>query len=332
MSSIRLAVDIGSANTAIYQVGAGVILSEPSLVAVSGDGRNSVYAVGEAAKRMVGKAAKGTAVFSPIVEGEIENEDMARIMLGEFFRKIELSGFGTRAEAFVTVPCGTENPAIRKFKNLFSACGVNNVKFIESPIATAVGAGAPITESDPCFVIDMGGNITNIAAVSLDGVIAGVSASVGGNLIENMLIDYIEECRSLRIGVQTAERIKCEIGSLLPGDTTSMVINGRDVASGSPRSLQIKACDITEPIKLFINKIYGIASLVMAKLPPEVSAEIRNTGIYLAGGLSGLIGLEEYFYNEFALPVKVNENAALLSVLGAGRIMQNEKIYKRLKF
>ncbi|MBP5308451.1 MAG: rod shape-determining protein [Clostridia bacterium] len=332
MSSIRLAIDVGSSKTAIYQVGAGVILCEPSLVAVSGDGRNSVYAVGEAAKRMVGKAAKGTTVFSPVVDGEIEKENVAKIMLDEFFRKIELSRFGTRVEAAVTVPCGTESAAVKKFRNLFSACGVNNVKFLESPVATAVGAGAPITVSNPCFVIDMGGNVTNIAAVSLDGVIAGVSANIGGNLVDNMLIDYVEESRSLRIGLQTAERIKREIGSLLPGDTTSTVINGRDVAGGNPRSMQIKACDVTEPIKLYVNKIYEIVSMVMAKLPPEVSAEIRNTGIYLSGGLSDIIGIEEYFYNEFSLPVKVNENAPLLAVLGAGRIMQNEKVYKRLKF
>ncbi|MBQ9480855.1 MAG: rod shape-determining protein [Clostridia bacterium] len=332
MSSIRLAVDIGSTKTAIYQVGAGVILCEPSLVAVSGEGRGSIYAVGEAAKRMVGKAAKGTTVFSPVLEGEINKDDIAKIMLEEFFRKIELSKFGARVEAFVTVPCGTENKAIKKFQSLFSSCGVNNVKFVESPIATAVGAGAPITESNPCFVIDMGGNVTNVAAVSLDGVIAGVSVNVGGNLVDNMLIDYIEEYRNLRIGQQTAERIKREIGSLLPGDTTSMVINGRDVSSGSPRSMQLKACDIAEPIKLYVNKIHEIASMVMSKLPPEVSAEIRNTGIYMAGGLSGIIGLEEYFYNEFSLPVIVNENAPLLSVLGAGRIMQNERVYKRLKF
>jgi len=142
----------------------------------------------------------------------------------------------------------------------------------------------------------------------------------------------IEETYRLRIGMQTAERIKCEIASLLPGDTTSTVVNGRDIDSGNPRSMQLQAKDITELIKLYINKIYEISTMVLAKLPPEVSAEIRNTGIYLAGGLSRIIGLEEYFHNEFALSVKVNPDPDLAVVIGAGRIMQNEKTYRRLRF
>ncbi len=332
MNSLRIAIDIGSSKTAIYQVGGGVILSEPSIVAVSGSGSKATNAVGVDAKRLLGKAAKGTTVFSPIFEGEIEKEPAARTMLKAFLKKIESHKFGSRIEALVVIPCGTENPAIKRFKELLSDCGINNVKFIESPIATAVGLTAPITESNPCFIVDMGGGITNIAAVSLDGVIAGVSANIGGDNIDNMLIDFVEESYRLRIGAQTAERIKCEIGSLLPGDTTSMVVYGRDIDSGNPRSMQLQAKDIIDPIKLYVNKIHEIASMVMAKLPPEVSADVRSTGIYLAGGVSKIIGLEEYFHNEFSQVVKLNSDPELAAVIGAGRIMQNEKIYKKLRF
>ena len=332
MKGIKIAIDIGSSKTAIYQVGAGVILSEPSIVAVSSNGKKTVNTVGTDAKRMLGKSAKGTTVFSPIFEGEVEKQNVAKIMLQDFFRKIEVDKQQRKVEVLVTVPCGTQNVDVKKFYNLLSECGITNVKFMEAPIAAAVGLNAPVTESNPCFVIDMGGGITNIAAVSLDGVIAGVSANIGGDNIDNMLIDFIEETYRLRIGVQTAERIKCEIGSLLPGDTTSIVINGRDIDGGNPRSMQIQAKDIMELIKLYVNKIYEIASMVMAKLPPEVSAEVRNTGIYLAGGLSRIIGIEEYFYNEFSLAVKVNADPELACVIGAGRLMQNEKVVKRLSF
>ena len=331
MSSLRLAIDIGTTKTAIYQVGAGVILLEPSLVAVSENSRNVFNAVGTDAKRMLGKASKSTTVFSPIKEGEIDKGSVAKIMLEDFFRKIEVNKF-SRVEVLATVPCGTESPEVKKFRNLFSSCGINNVKFIESPIAAAVGAGAPITESSTCFIIDMGGSITNIAAVSLDGVIAGVSVNIGGNMIDNALIDGIEDKKRLRIGQQTAERIKCEIGSLLPCDTMPLVINGMDTASGAPRTVRIDASDIYEPIKQYVNKIYDITSMLLSKLPPEVSADIRNTGIYLAGGLSQIVGLEDYFFNEFSLNVKVNDNPLLLSAIGAGRIMQNEKIYRKLRF
>jgi len=332
MRSIKLAVDVGSGKTSMYQVGAGVILSEPSIVAVSGDGRRGTNAVGADAKRLLGKSAKNTTVFSPILEGEIEKPEAARVMLADFLKKIEIGKFKNNVEVLVTLPCGTENVEVKKFKELFASCGINKVRFIESPIAAAVGLGAPVTDSTPCFVIDMGAGVTDIAAVSLDGVIAGVSVNIGGENIDNMLIDFIEETYRLRIGMQTAERIKCEIASLLPGDTTSTVVNGRDIDSGNPRSMQLQAKDITELIKLYINKIYEISTMVLAKLPPEVSAEIRNTGIYLAGGLSRIIGLEEYFHNEFALSVKVNPDPDLAVVIGAGRIMQNEKTYRRLRF
>ena len=330
MSSIRLAVDIGSSKTAIYQVGGGVILSEPSIVAVSSAGRKTLVTVGKEAKKLLGKSASGTSVIFPVSEGEIARANYAENMLKEFFRRIELSAF-TGAEVLAVIPCGLESKKIQRFRDLFFASGVSNVKFIENPIAVAVGMNAPVTESDPCFIIDMGGEITNIAAASLDGVIAGISVNIGGVNIDNMLIDRVEETYGLRIGAQTAERLKCDIGSLLPDDTTSTVINGRDINSGNPRAMQIQAKDIIEPVKLYVNKIYELASMVMAKLPPEVSAEIRKTGIYLSGGLSKLVGLEEYFHNEFALSVKVSPDAQLSAVIGAGRIMQNEKVYKKLR-
>ncbi len=330
MSALKLAIDIGSSKTAIYQVEGGVILSEPSIVAVSSVGRKVSCTVGKEAKKLLGKSANGTSVIFPVSEGEIIKQSYAESMLKEFFQRIELSSF-TSCEVLATVPCGLEGKKIQRFRELFSSCGVNNVKFLENPIAVAVGMNAPVTESDPCFVIDMGGEITNVAAASLDGVIAGVSVNIGGVNIDNMLIDQIEEAYSLRIGAQTAERVKCEIASLLPDDTTSTVINGRDINSGNPRAMQIQAKDIIEPVKLYVNKIYEIASMVMTKLPPEVSAGIRGTGVYLAGGLSKIVGIEEYFHNEFALSVKVTDDPRLSAVIGAGRVMQNEKLYKKLR-
>lgn len=331
MSKLKIAIDIGSAKTAIYQVGGGVILSEPSMVAVGTGAKGSVNFVGEEAKRMYGKSAKGTNVYLPVSEGEIAKVAPAKIMLSEFLKRIEAHRFGG-VEALVTLPCGTENPAVEKFKDLLSSCGINGARFIESPVATAVGLGATVNDSNSCFLIDMGGGTVNIAAVSLGGVIAGVSANIGGSRIDNMLIEYIEDNYRLRIGAQTAERIKCEIGSLLPGDSTSTVVNGRDIDSGNPRAMQIRASDIIEPIRIYVGKVYEFASMVMAKLPPEVSAEMRGTGVYLAGGVSKLIGLEEFFYDEYSLSVRVHEDPELSTVIGAGKIMQNEKLFKRLTF
>lgn len=333
MSKLRIAVDIGSSKTAVYQVGAGVILSEPSIVAIGDGGKKKVSFVGAEAKRMLGKSAMGTSVHLPISEGEISAEEPAKIMLKAFFDKIGLDRFGG-AEVLVTVPCGTENPAIEKFRSVLSDAGLSAhaVKFIESPVATAVGLDAPVSESDTCFILDMGGGVANIAAVSLGGVIAGVSCDIGGQRIDRGIIDYIEDNYRLRVGAQTAERIKCEACSLLPGDTTPIVINGRDVDSGAPRSMQIRAMDVVEPVRVYVNKVWEIASMLLAKLPPEVAAEVRRKGIFLAGGVSGLIGLPEYFRNEFSVTVRTFEDPELSTVIGAGRIMQNEKLFKRLAF
>lgn len=310
----------------------GVILSEPSLVAVYDDEKKRIKTVGKDAKRLLGKTARGTTVISPIVEGEIDKESYATDMLKSFVQKLELGNRTSMAEAVVTVPSGTENPAVKKFKQAFAECGINKVYFIEAPIAAAVGSGAPISASTPCFIIDMGGSITGVSAVSLDGVIAGVTANIGGNGVDSAIIDLVEELFRLRIGQQTAEKIKCEIGSLLPGDTTSMVIYGMDIESGNPRSLQIQSSDIVEPIKAYFHKVNEVASMVMSKLPPEVCAEIRRNGVYLTGGMSRIVGLEEFFYDECSLTVRICEDPHLSAVQGAGKIIQNDKVYKRLRF
>ena len=236
MKKPSLSIDMGSSNTNIYQLGAGVVLSEPSVVAISEGGGRKVKAIGVEAKKMIGKTVDGTVVLSPIFEARVEDERAATAMLENFLNKVTIRRLGARPDVLFAVPCGAENSAIKKYERVLNECDVFNVHFVESPVLTALGAGVPLTDSNPCFVIDIGGGTTTIAAVSLGGTISGINVNMGGKSIDKMLIARIEEEFGLKIGALTAEKLKIQVGSLLEKDNTTTVVNGRDVESGKPRA------------------------------------------------------------------------------------------------
>ncbi len=331
MRNNAIAIDMGSVNTVIYQLGSGVVLSEPSVVALSVNGKSSIRAVGSEAKKLIGKTAETTKIVFPIVEGEIADIKNATAMTENFLNKITLRKLSLRPKALVSVPCGIENDEIKKYAKVLSGAGVYNADFVESPILTALGLGIPVSESTPCFIIDVGGGTTNIAAVSLDGVIAGVNVNMGGRNVDAMIINRIADLFGLRIGMLTAEKIKIQIASLIEGDATRTVINGRDIESGKPRSVSVSASDVLLPVAAFFDKIFEIASMVMAKLPAEVSAEIRRSGVYFSGGVSRLPGLDGYFREHMAIRANVFEDPEMTAAIGGGILLGNEKLLKKLR-
>lgn len=331
MRNNAIAIDMGSVNTVIYQLGSGVVLSEPSVVALSVNGKSSIRAVGSEAKKLIGKTAETTKIVFPIVEGEIADIKNATAMTENFLNKITLRKLSLRPKALVSVPCGIENDEIKKYAKVLSGAGVYNTDFVESPILTALGLGIPVSESTPCFIIDVGGGTTNIAAVSLDGVIAGVNVNMGGRNVDAMIINRIADLFGLRIGMLTAEKIKTQIASLIEGDATRTVINGRDIDSGKPRSVSVSASDVLLPVAAFFDKIFEIASMVMAKLPAEVSAEIRRSGVYFSGGVSRLPGLDGYFREHMAIRANVFEDPEMTAAIGGGILLGNEKLLKKLR-
>lgn len=331
MRNNAIAIDLGSVNTVIYQLGSGVVLSEPSVVALSVNGKSSIRAVGSEAKKLIGKTAETTKIVFPIVEGEIADVKNATAMTENFLNKITLRKLSLRPKALVSVPCGIENDEIKKYAKVLSGAGVYNADFVESPILTALGLGIPVSESTPCFIIDVGGGTTNIAAVSLDGVIAGVNVNMGGRNVDAMIINRIADLFGLRIGMLTAEKIKTQIASLIEGDATRTVINGRDIESGKPRSVSVSASDVLLPVAAFFDKIFEIASMVMAKLPAEVSAEIRRSGVYFSGGVSRLPGLDGYFRENMAIRANVFEDPEMTAAIGGGILLGNEKLLKKVR-
>ncbi len=326
----KLVIDFDSAQTNIYMLGGGVVLSEPTVASVSTDEKNQVKAIGEDAWRLIGKTAKNTKIVFPVFEGEIVNEKVAVAVLKEFLKKIGYKNSFSSVHALFSVPCGVTAETIEKFKKVAKACGISKTYFAEAPLLSALGQRIPMNDSSPCFVIDMAGGTTNIAAVSLDGVIAGISVNFGTNKISTDIIDYLADKYGLQIGLLTAEKLKKEIGSLDENDGLSAVVNGRDLRTGAPRAVSLKAMDIIEPVKAYFDKIAELSLAVLQKLPPEVCAEIRHAGVYVSGGATSIYGLEKYYVNKFGVKVNVAENGAMCVALGGGVALGNSTLLKKV--
>ena len=325
----KIVIDFESLNTNIYKLGSGLVLSEPTVIAISSDGKNNVKAIGSEAKKLIGKTANNTKIVFPVFEGEIVNEKAAVKLLSAFLDKIEIKN-GSSVMAIMSLPCGLSAESIEKYRQVAKGVGIKKVYFIEAPLLVAFSQKMPVTDSIPSFIIDMAGGVTNIATVSSDGVIVGVSVNFGVNKITTDIIDFIAENYGLQIGLLTAERLKTETGSLAENDGLSTVINGRDVKMGSPRALSVKAMDIQSPIKDYYDKIIEIALSVLVKLPPEVSAEIRNSGIYLSGIGANIYGLHDYFAHKFDMPINISDNPEYAVTLGGGKVVSDNNLVNKL--
>ncbi|PWM75242.1 MAG: hypothetical protein DBX59_02095 [Bacillota bacterium] len=328
MAATKTAIDLGTSDTKIYTLGGGIVLNEPSVVALDTAG-GRIKAIGSEAKKLIGKTAENTKTVFPVFEGEVVNEKLAASLLGGFLNKVGYRQ-GFSSSAVVSVPCGADLPLLKKLEKTLDGAGIDRASFIETPIAAAIGSGIPLSEYSPCFVIDMGGGVTDIAALSLDGIIAGVSVGLGGKNTDVSLIDFIADAYNLQIGLQTAERVKLQIGSLYENDTLSTVVNGRDLSDGRPRSVELRARDVLAPVKKYYDKIFEIAGTVLSKLPPEVSAEIRHKGVYVSGGSAALAGLESYYKAKFNMNVIIAENPAMCAVSGLGSLLGTPDLAEKL--
>ncbi len=330
MASVKLAIDFNSSFTNIYMKGSGLVLSEPTVAAVEDVENGQVKAIGLEAKKLMGKTAKNTKIVFPIFEGEIVNERVAVEILKGLLAKIKANESLTGIYAMFSVPCGAGADIIDKYYRVAKKAGISKVDFVESPLLSALGQRISLNESSPCFVVDITGGTTNIAAVSLDGVIAGISVSFGGNKISTDIIDYIAEFYGLQIGLLTAEKIKKEIGSVDESDSLAMVVNGRDVVTGTPRAISVKALDICKATRKYFDKISELILMVLKKLSPEVSAEIKHAGIYISGQDINIYNLKEYLENKLQIAINLAENGIFSVALGGGIAIGNKEITKKI--
>ena len=323
---IKLAIDLGSSVTKIFKIGSGIVLAEPSCVAVA-SGTRAVKAIGQEAKLLIGKTAEYTTIVFPVFEADIVDGPMAAVMLTYFLKKIGIGrAQAKRSEVLFSVPCGAETELLDRYARLAAACNIGSFRFMETPFLAALGQDVPLSEADPMFVADIGGGSTNIAAFSLDGIIAGVGINLGGGNIDSHIIDHIARSFNLKIGLQSSEKLKRTVGSLYTGDAEKTIVNGRDVTTGRPRAVAVSSADIYPCVKAFADKVIRYMLLVVAKLPAEVSASVYRNGIFLSGGTAALIGLDDYIAPAMQMDVNLADEPQMAVILGAGRAVGNEDV------
>lgn len=333
---IRLAIDFGSSVTKIYMAGCGVVLMEATCIAVEkteGEGEKQlvVKAYGDKARALYGRAAVNTHIVNPVFEGDIVNEPLAACLLEYFLGKVEVTPRKTRrAEVIFILPCGGKAELKEKYRKVAEECGIGAVYFTIAPFAAVLGHNVAINESTPMFSLDIGYGLTNIAVISQDGLISGISVNVGGGNIDVHLIDMLADEHNLKIGALTAERVKNTVGSLLADDNKMTVADGREVNSGAPASFAVNSSQVYNIIQTYIDKIAEYAGALMAKLSAEVSSGIMRGGIFLSGGLIKMDGLAEYLEQKLKIPVNVPEEPQLAAVIGAGTILSNNELFDKL--
>ena len=326
---VKLAIDLGSSVTKIYRAdaGSGIVLAEPSCVAVSSPDRE-VKAIGKDAKKLVGKTAEYTEIVFPVYEGEIADMRLAVVMLKEFLSRIGIRA--GRAFALFSVPCGASAELIADYAALAEEGGLKRLCFVEASYLAALGADAVLSESNPVFCLDIGGGVTNAAVLSLDGVIAGLSMNIGGNNMDANIIDRIEKCKGLHIGALTAERVKNEIGSLATGARGTTVAEGSLVGAMRPGSASVRAEEIEPCIRTYIDKILEYAMLVLEKLPAEVAAAVNGNGVYLSGGVAKISFVPEYIGKKLDMRVHVCDEPQFAVVTGGGVAVRDERLMSKI--
>ena len=329
---IKLAIDLGSSITKIYRAdtNSGIVLAEPSCVAVDAT-EQEIKAIGKAAKNLVGKTAEYTKIVSPIFEGLVVNRTLAAAMLKEFLMRIEIQKSALRrAQILMSIPCGLSDEQLAEYVALTEECGLRKVRFVEQPYLAALGGGAVLSDSEPVFCLDIGHGVSNAAVISANGIIAGLAINVGGNNMDANIIAKVARDHKLQIGALTAERIKNEIGTLSLGALGTMVAEGSSVETCQPASSSVQAGDLTECIRVYVDKILEYVAAVLWKLPAEVAATVNRNGIFLSGGVMKIPYLPQYIGKALKMQVRVCEEPQFATALGGGTLLTDKQLL--LKF
>ncbi len=327
-----LAIDLGTANTLVYVKGKGIVLSEPSVVAVRKNDRdrNRVLAVGREAKMMLGRTPGNIVAIRPMKDGVIADFEITEAMLRHFIRKVHNRRSLIRPRIIVCVPSGITPVEKRAVRESAESAGAREVYLIEEPMAAAIGAGLPITEPICNMVVDIGGGTSEVAVISLAGIVYSKSVRVGGDKMDEAILQYIKRTYNLLIGERTAEIIKTTIGNAFPGEVESMDVKGRDLVSGIPKIININSDEVRLAIQEQIDVIVAAVKTALEQTPPELAADIVDRGIYLTGGVALLKGLDDLLKQETGLPIKIADDPLTTVVLGSGRALDNLNILKEV--
>jgi len=332
LMSADMAIDLGTANTLVYVRGQGIVLNEPSVVAISlAHGRKQVLAVGDEAKMMLGRTPGNIIAIRPLRDGVIADFDVAEEMIKHFIRKVHNRRSFASPEMVICVPSGSTAVERRAIQESAESAGARRVELIEEPMAAAIGAGLPVTEPTGSMIVDIGGGTTEVAVISLGGIVYAQSVRVGGDKMDEAIISYIRRTHNLLIGESTAERVKKEIGSACPpedGEGRQMAIKGRDLMNGVPKELIITERQVAESLAEPVGAIIDAVKGALEHTAPELAADIVDKGIVLTGGGALLSNIDYVLRYATGLAVSIADDPLSCVALGTGQALEEMKTLK----
>ena len=326
MFSKDMAIDLGTTNFLVYVKGEGVVLNEPSVVStIEVEGKTQVLAVGNEAKRMLGRTPGKIKAIRPMKDGVIADFDIAEQMIKYFIKKVHKGRGLSNPQIVICVPSGATNVERRAIRESADAAGARKVFLIEEPVAAAIGAGLPVADPTGSLVVDIGGGTTEVACLSLGGVVLSTSIKSAGDKFDEAIIEYMRVTHKLAIGEATAEKMKKEIGSACPpddGEGQTMHVKGRDLVTGLPKELAVSQRQLSEALAEPVAQIIDTIKRALEQIPPELAADVVERGIMLTGGGSLLGNLDTVLRRATSLPIIIAENPLLCVVMGTGRALE----------
>ncbi|HHW48982.1 MAG TPA: rod shape-determining protein [Clostridiaceae bacterium] len=325
-----IGIDLGTANTLIHVKGKGIILREPSVVAINKK-TNSILAVGDEAKNMIGRTPGDIVAIRPMRDGVIADFDTTQIMLKYFIKKAISRGVFSKPRVVVSVPSGVTEVEKRAVEEATLQAGAKEVYLIEEPMAAAIGSNLPVEEPSGSMVVDIGGGTSEVAVISLGGIVTSKSLRVAGDEFDESIVHYVKKEYNLMIGERTAEEIKMTIGAAYPKPKeVSIEIRGRDLVTGLPKNITITSSEVVEALKEPINAIIDSIKFTLEKTPPELAADIMDRGIMLTGGGALLDGLDKLINEETGMPVYIAENPLDCVAKGTGKVLEEIETLKKV--
>ncbi len=328
-----LGIDLGTSNTLVYVRRKGIVINEPTLLIVSGSARRTIKSIGQDARVLVGRTTGGDVAVRPLQDGTIKEYEMAESILRYFIRKAIGVSHLVRPRAFITVPCRISAVEKRVVREAALAAGIrrNAIHLIEKPFAGAFGSGLPVFQPEGSMVVDIGGGTTEVAIISIGGIVASKSIMTGGIRMDEAVINYIKHNFNMLIGDRMAEDIKMDWGSAVPvKEDRRVMIRGRDMITGLPQTAEVSVSKIYEALHAPCRQILQAIRDVLDKAPPELAGDILRKGIYLMGGGSQLYGIDRYLASELGLPVLLAKDAMLCAAVGVGNLAENANLLHRI--
>lgn len=330
MFSNDIGIDLGTANTLVYVRDRGIVLREPSVVAIQ-SGTNRVLAVGEEAKRMLGRTPGSIVAIRPLKSGVIADFEITEAMLRYFIRKVHNRRTMVRPRVIIAVPSGITEVEKRAVKDSATHAGAREVYLIEEPMAAAIGVGLPVQEPAGNMIVDIGGGTTEVALISLAGIVFSRSVRVGGDEMDEAIVQHMKRVYNLMIGERTAEEVKISIGSAYPmGEETAMEVKGRDLVAGLPKTLTITSEEIREALQEPVSTIVEAVRITLERCPPELSADLVDRGLIVAGGGALLSGLDKLIAEQTGLPVHVADDPLSAVAEGTGVVLHELNFLRKM--